>query len=412
MSAEGGFSPRVVVALGGLAVLLFALALLFTGGGGGADPDNSDGANSYSRSALGHRALYEMLGEAKRSVIRADSNPLGKLGDDGVLVLFEPDSSAFDVTLATKIAAAKRVLLVLSKDYGLSDPEHPGWLRSAYTMSPGQAATGLAAADPKASLARDKDLAPMAINRFLQTPAIARERQRAQGGALIVVIGDPDRYLLGESVDTGRRVMVLTDPEPLENQGLLKGDNAAFALALFDWAGGPKAKFVFDETIHGFASSAPASSQSRQSPLRRLLNFPGNLLAALASIACALLIGATVGRFGPPLPAPREREFGKRALIESIASLMDFGGRHAFALRRYVEGEFREAATALRAPPARDLSANLAWLDKAAADRGVSGAPSEMMRAARAAGPHDVKSLFAVAQDAHRWKEEMIHGAR
>ena len=232
------------------------------------------------------------------------------------------------------------------------------------------------------------------------------------GGALTVVIGDPDRYLLGESVDQGRRVMVLTDPEPLQNQGLLKGDNAAFALALFDWAGGAKAKFVFDETIHGFTASAPESKTARQSPLRRLLNFPGNLLALLALAACALLMGATIGRFGPPLPAPREREFGKRALIDSIASLMDFGGRHAFALRRYVEGEFKEAATALRAPPARDLSANLAWLDKAAADRGVSGSPSAMMRAARAAGPNDVKSLFAVAQDAHRWKEEMIHGAR
>ena len=411
MSGDTGFSPRVVFALAGLAVVLFGLALLFTGGGAEPDADRSDGANSYSRSAIGHRALFETLGEAGRNVLRAGSNPLGKLGDDGVLVVFEPEPSAFDVTLATKITTAKRVLLVLSKDVGFADPDHPGWIRSAYAMTLADAATGLTTADPKARLERDKDLAPMSIDRFAQAPLIDGSRQRASGGDMDVAIGDEGRYLLGERIDNGRRLIVLTDPEPLENQGILKGDNAAFALALFDWAGGQKAKFVFDETVHGF-SSAPASPQARQSPLRRLLNFPGNLLAALALAAVGLLIGATLGRFGPPLPAPRERELGKRALIDSIASLMDFGGRHSFALRRYVEGEFKEAALALRAPPARDLSANLAWLDKAAADRGVSGAPSEMIRAARAAGPNDLKTLFALAQAAHRWKREMVHGTR
>ena len=411
VNGDSGFSPRIVFALAGLAVVLFGLALLFTGGGAEPDADLSVGANSYSRSAIGHRALYETLDKAGRTVLRADSNPLGKLGDDGVLVLFEPESSAFDVTLATKITAAKRVLLVLSKDVGLADPDHPGWIRSAYAMALGDAATGLPTADSKARLERDNDFAPMAINRFPQAPVIGAQRQRASGGDMDVVIGDQGRYLLGERIDNGRRLIVLTDPEPLENQGVLKGDNAAFALALFDWAGGAKAKFMFDETIHGF-SAAPSAKQARQSPLRRLLNFPGNLLAALALAACGLLIGATLGRFGPPLAAPREREMGKRALIDSIASLMDFGGRHSFALRRYVEGEFRQAALALRAPPARDLSANLPWLDKAAADRGVSGAPSEMIRAARAAGPNDLKTLFALAQAAHRWKREMVHGTR
>ena len=48
---------------GRLAVALFALALLFTGGGG-VDTEGSDGPNSYSRSAIGHRALFETLSQA------------------------------------------------------------------------------------------------------------------------------------------------------------------------------------------------------------------------------------------------------------------------------------------------------------------------------------------------------------
>jgi hypothetical protein len=407
MSGHGGFSPRVMFALGGLAVALFALALLFTGGG--EDIANADGPNSYSRSAIGHRALYEMLAAMGRKVLRADANPLGKLGDDGVLVLIEPNSAAFDFTLPVKIAAAKRVLLVLPKTIGISDPDHPGWIRDALTMPPGQAEASLAFVDPTASLGRDRDLTPLSIVKFPIAPLIERERQRVVGGNSSVVIGDPGRYLLGVSAKGRHRVVVLADPDPIENLGVGRGDNAAFALALFDWVGGRDAKFVFDETVHGFSSK---TTLSRMSPLRRLLNFPGNLVAALALIAVALLIAATVGRFGPPLPAPRQRAFGKQALIDSIASLMDFGGRHAFALRRYVEGEIHEAALLLRAPPASNLSANLAWLDKAGADRGVAGTPSEMLRNARAAGPKDLKTLFAVAAQAHRWKEEMVHGSR
>ena len=407
MNGEGGFSLRVMVALGGLAVALFAFALLFTGGG--EDAAKADGPSSYSRSAIGHRALYQMLAAMGRKVLRADVNPLGKLGDDGVLVLIEPNSAAFDFTLPVKIAAARRVLLVLPKTIGISDPDHPGWIRDAFTMTPNQAEASLSFVDPQASLARDADLTPPSIVKFPIAPLIERERQRVAGGKFSVVIGDPGRYLLGASAKGGHRVVVLADPDPIENLGIARGDNAAFALALFDWVGGKDAKFVFDETIHGFSSKA---TLARKSPLLRLLSFPGNLVAALALVAVSLLIAATLGRFGPPLPAPRQRAFGKQALIDSIASLMDFGGRHAFALRRYVEGEIHEAAIVLRAPPASNFSANLAWLDKAGADRRVAGAPSEMLRNARAAGPKDLKTLFAIAAQAHRWKEEMVHGSR
>ena len=65
---------------------------------------------------------------------------------------------------------------------------------------------------------------------------------------------------------------------------------------------------------------------------------------------------------------------------------MDFGGRHAFALRRYVEGEIREAALGLRAPSGSSAADNLAWLDKLATERGVEGTPSQMLARARA-GP-------------------------
>ncbi len=400
---EGGFSPRLAAGLGGLAMALFALALVFTGGGD-ADTENTSGANSYSRSAIGHRALFETLAKLGRNVVRADVDPLGKLGDRGVLVLIEPTSAANDPTLATKIRAAQRVLLVLPKTFAAPDPEHPGWVRDAFVLPNSEPEASLLLVEPKVRVAVNAKPKPSTINVFNPAPTVAQDAQSVTSDQFKVLLGDKDGFVVGERVVGGRRIVVLADPDPIENLGILQGDNAAFALALFDFVGGPNDKFVFDETIHGFTAKA-----STQSPLRRLLAFPGNLLAALGLAALALLIGATVGRFGPPLPAPRERETGKRALIDNIASLMDFGGRHAFALRRYVEGEIRETAQGLRAPAGANFAATLRWLDKAAKERGVPRSASELIDSARRAGPGEVKALFALAAAAHAFKKEMLH---
>ncbi len=414
MSEDGGFSPRLMTALGGLAVILFALALLFSGGGGEPGQGDGDGANSYSKSAIGHRALYETLEKLGRGVVRADADPLGKLGDDGVLVLIEPRPGFADKTLEAKLASAKRILLVLPKYIGLSDREHPGWIREAWLDTRTNVGESLATLDVKARVTREAEPGAFTVNRFAQTPRIAKDRQRVALDGFNTLIGSDDGFLLGERNDGGRRILVLADPEPLENLGLTKGDNAAFALALFDLAAGSaKGKFVFDETLHGFTGRpAEPSSQVNQSPLRRMLNFPGNILAALALAAFLLLIGATTGRFGPPLAAPREREAGKAALIGSIAGLMNFGGHHAFALRRYVEGEIRETASAARAPAHADFAATLRWLDARAKSRGMAGSATDLIATARAAGPGDAKTLFTVAAAAHAFKEEMLNGTR
>ncbi len=414
MNEEGGFSPRVMIALGGLAVILFALALLLPGGGGEPRQGDGDGANSYSKSAIGHRALYETLEKLGRSVVRADADPLGKLGDDGVLVLIEPRPGFGDKTLEAKLASAKRILLVLPKYNARSDPDHPGWIRDAWLDTQTNVGESLATLDVKARVTREAEPAAFAINRFQQAPLIIKDRQRVALDGFNILIGSDDGFLLGERNDGGRRIVVLADPEPLENLGLTKGDNAAFALSLFDFAAGSaKGKFVFDETLHGFTGRpAEPTKQANQSPLRRMLNFPGNILAALALAAFLLLVGATLGRFGPPLAAPREREAGKAALIGSIASLMNFGGHHDFALRRYVEGEIRETAAATRAPAAADFAATLRWLDARSKSRGLAGSATELIATARAAGPGDAKSLFPVAAAAHAFKEEMLNGPR
>ena len=75
------------------------------------------------------------------------------------------------------------------------------------------------------------------------------------------------------------------------------------------------------------------------------------LATAQGVLAIALLLWATLGRFGAPEPAPPALEAGKRGLLRNIAKLLDFTGHHEIVVQRYVQETLRDAARQLHAPP-------------------------------------------------------------
>jgi hypothetical protein len=405
VSAAPAFSPRVVVALGGLLIAIFAASLLLTGSGA-RDAAQSFGANAYSRSAIGHLALYDMLRALGRNAWRVDGDPLAQLGANGVLVLAEPTEAVFDESYRTKILTAKKILLILPKWEARADPDHPEWIGEAELVPEALPESALFPVEPKAKVKDAPAPVQYATSRLGVAPTIADTAQLAQTSVMIPLLANENGVLVGEILDRGRRIVVLTDPDPIENHGLSKGENAAFALALFDFIGGPRAKFLFDETIHGFHGRSSAAS-----PALALLRFPGNLLALQGLVAALLLVGATIGRFGPPLPAPRAFGAGKAALVSNIAQLIDYGGHHAHSLRRYIGTTAQEGAAILRAPPNLSESERVDWLDRAGQARGARRACSEILFEAGTAGDRDLARLLAAAQAIRQWKWEITHGA-
>ena len=128
-------------------------------------------------------------------------------------------------------------------------------------------------------------------------------------------------------------------------------------------------------------------------------------------MAAALLVAATIGRFGPPLPAPRAYAAGKAALISNIAQLIDHGGHHAHALRRYVGMTTQEGAAILHAPEGLSEFERIAWLDRAGQARGARLACSEILFEVKTAGDGDLARLSAAARAIYQWKCEIMHGA-
>jgi hypothetical protein len=235
-------------------------------------------------------------------------------------------------------------------------------------------------------------------------PTVHGQVQLIKGSRLKPLIASADGILLGELQQGPRRIWVLSDPDPLENHGIGKGDNAYFARDVVSTLlAGQDGPLVFDETIHGFLRSPP-------NLLKYLYEFPFNLALLHIIAGIALLLWAAMGRFGIPQPPPRRLEAGKHALIGNAASLIDHAGHHAAILRRYIALMQQDAARMLHAPARLDGPDLVDWLGKTAAARGIDTTSLETLERAANARPRDLASLLTAAQSIHQWRKDLVNG--
>src|SRR5262249_57014999 len=88
-SGEPIFSSRLLIGWGAGAVVIFAISLYLMGGGELTGPD-STGASTFSRSAIGHAGIAEVLTRLGMPVVKSRYNSLEKLSPRSVLVIAEP----------------------------------------------------------------------------------------------------------------------------------------------------------------------------------------------------------------------------------------------------------------------------------------------------------------------------------
>lgn len=396
------FQPRVLATLAAALCTLFAASLLLTGLGGREATGLPSGANGYSNSAVGHLAFYELLRltGSGSGALRVEQRPLEAVGANGVLILAEPAESLAGDENRNKLATAQRILIVLPKWAVRPGERRKDWIGQAELASPLRAQAVLSAAISGGDVIRAKPPSRYTKTIAAPDPSIEGELQLIKGSNLIPLISTPDGILLGELRQGDRRTLILADPDPIQNHGIGKGDNAAFAREIVAvLRDGQRRPVVFDETIHGFRRSAP-------NLLTFLYDFPLNLAVVQSLAAIALLLWSAMGRFGAPLPAPRRLDAGQQALIGNTAALIDYAGHHAPLLQRYNAMLLQDAARALRAPPGLEGPALRAWLAQACQARGIDAGPLALP----SAGHHDLPSLLAAAQALHHWRKDLTHG--
>jgi len=163
---------------------------------------------------------------------------------------------------------------------------------------------------------------------------------------------------------------------------------------------------VLDETLHGFGR--PPSLWAD------LLRFPLLLVTLHLVGLTALVLWATMLRFGKALRVRPRLAPGKQALVESTAELLDAGGHEVGSLAHYFRMSVRQAAAACALPPGlvdQDPIAELAALGRA---RGLTDDLEVLQgEVAAAEGQRATpRHCLAVAAKIHRFCQEIAHGDR
>jgi hypothetical protein len=404
MTQDSFFSPRLLLGWIVAAIITFAVSLYLMGSSSDLGADTV-GPSSLSRSAIGYAGLAAVLQQLGIPVVKSREDSLGKVGHDGVLVIAEPRPSAKTERIVRTLLDADTILLVLPKWIGRPSGEKPAWLGAAELLPTSSIAWALHLVAPQADLLQVATTA-WQTNTFAIVPTLDAPINLIHGGRLRPLIGSADAMLLGELKDGNRTVWVLSDPDVVSNHGLPRVGNAALAAAMIERLRKDAGRVVFDETIHGFVG-VPAN------PLALLFRFPFVIATLLGAITLALLLWASLGRFGAPQPAPPPLATGRQTLLQNIAKLIEFTGHQEVMVRRYVLETVRDAGRQLHAPRGLSSAALVAWLQRVGAARGVDINCAVLIGdAEQLADGHrrSTASLVRLARDAYRWRGEIVDG--
>lgn len=404
---EGGFRRRPLIAMIALAAILATYLLYADTQTGGKSDQLPRAATSKSVSALGLSAFAELLERLEFRVSRTRLRESWANYADQSVVLSgfrtnEELKSAldrFDAAASILVVAPKRkVVKALREDRFIFEAE------------------SLPSADVVKTLrAVDRDLATEQINTSgwlirteLDALPASGETQLATdftGRALISLIdpAKPNGKARGLVVEVRRsnpRILLLTDPDPVSNIGIGKGENALFAIELIEFLANEDRRIVFDEAFAGSAVGPTAFA--------RLFELPW-LMLTLSFGALALVIGlAALNRFGTPKEEVAGVAAGRTSLIGTTARLNLFEDSGRAALARYMRHSLRTVAAGRRAPATTDAE-RLVWLDKRIGAAGKAEALNHNAEALSKSSASEPTAILKHAQHIHAWRTEMLN---
>jgi hypothetical protein len=388
------FNIKLVIALVVAGVFAFAAFILlsvyaddFRG--------RSDGrGHALSVSAVGFQGIVRLieLSGGKTRIVRSQTD---NDSDDLLVLVLEPRVSQKQAEAMIYQRPEQPTLVVLPKWLAGPDPNHRGWARiyGQENGSPALAALG----DVKVSVENDSKGGAMAngsgelYNLSVPAPANA---QTISGKDLVPLLQVPGH---GALVARMRNNYILADPDLMNNHGMKDPCTARFALTMLSRLNRADAESVgFDVSLNGFGHK----------PSVYKLAFEPPYLTLTLALFVAALLAALHGmfRFGPAAHEQRAIAFGKLALVENSAGLIQLARREHRAGGAYADVIRDSAATASGAPPSLHGEALDAYLDKLSREHGVPF--SSLARQARDVA--DRYELLRAARALFQWKKDNI----
>ena len=418
---EGGFSRRWVAWGVGVAVASFAIFLLLLAYGRDLEGRPAPGANTFSRSALGYEAVAELLRALGLGVVSRQAPAGSGVGPDHPLVLAEPDpglggGSERLEALWQEAGDRQAPLVVVLPKWAPGSPQKdkPEWLGQVELIP-------LVWVERPLNRLRDAER-PFEVQRFARARGCqAAWRSGDEPMAVkidtenVVQLLRPDERLepviqCAGGVLVARRsaarkqpqLVVIADPDLLNNHGLGLSENAAVIYQVFTRGLGARG-VVFDETIHGFNRTPGLIAEA--------LRFPMVLAVLQGLILLGLVLWAGTGRFGKPLPGTLGLAAGKEVLIGNTAELLTGGGHVADSAGRYFQQTTRAVAAYYFLPPDLPEAARLARLQTLSEAHGkrlsLKGLEADLQRLP--AGRRGEEQAAWIAQRLYQWRVEMTN---
>ncbi|HVP15320.1 MAG TPA: hypothetical protein VMS88_07235, partial [Terriglobales bacterium] len=337
------------------------------------------------------------------------------LDSTGVLMLAEvPAEDSSDVMRAG--ALAKRMVVVLEKWRGEPSARLPRGVGAIAMLSPREVLAPLRALGierpvllrlvngPRAcSGARGGRLAISLEPAQLLKPAPGLVPVVTCDSLILVGRLEPAPDSSGAHRSPARSVIVVSDPDLWNNQGLGRADHAALLRALLVDDLGART-VVIDETLHGYLLTRNLIAES--------LRFPLVLAVAQALLLAAFVVWSGVRRFGKPC-APRGAEGGNRSLIDMTAKLLELTRQTPETLRLYYAQTLQALADRFCLPAGLDEPRLAERLDDIGRARGVEPEAvrtGHFIRSLRVSAASDNPEVAVdLALRLHRWREEITH---
>lgn len=430
MAGANPFSLRAALGLVVFGALVFVALLWMIGAGIAGGKINDGGAHAGSKGLAGYAGMARLLEMQGMDVQRSRSETT--YDAPGLLVLTPPATAdGEDINRAIREHRfAGPTLVILPKWNAVAVPASvqgsnakEGWvvLNPPLPVRWRDDVTTLGKLDLQVGKAPGSDGIWRGFGRAGRLPEPGTVQTLSSGGILTLVKDRQGQALAGYLDDGGDHrlldaasranpgrlrgsrqhpVVIVAEPDLLNNYGLARKENALLALALVRAAmDGERLPVTFDLVLNGHGRSANLLTLAFTPPF-------------LAATLCLLMAMLAVGwraflRFGPARKAERAIAFGKAALVANAAGLVRRTGRLHLIGGPYADRSRARLASALGLSRHGDARETEAAIDRALASRAPDAPPfshtAARLRTAR--GPHDV---LKAAQELHALERMLI----
>lgn len=433
-ASRATFSPRVARWLVGLGAVSLLATLLFAALGSDDTPSRFEvKPNTFSRSAVGHKALAAVLDAWGLDVHVSRHRSAERATRTRPLLLLEPEApwlgdNALRDTLRVAVKRRVPVVVVLPKWSGERSAT-VDWARRVDLVETSSAERVLAEIEGALDHTEGDDETlslPDWGGNVWRTheqgySVYLRGAQREWRVALapiqgittsddgplepLVEVAAADAFPVLVARFRDAPIYVVSDPDLVNTMGLGQADHVAILHHLLTVELAADG-VIIDEAVHGFSRVESIWSE--------LFRFPLIVVTFHFALLLALALWAAMRRFGKPMERPPRVARGKTTLLDNTATLLALGHHAGHGVREYFRATLRWLARTYGLPSELSDAERLKLIADLAKRRGASIDVHALAAEARSLVNRraDERRALQVARRIFTLRTEMIDGAR